>query len=220
VISVDVLLNGNLERDSDGNVIMKDTWSSCTLVRSGGNIIVADASQAYMRSPIIDSLRRLKVRPEEVDVVLLTHAHPDHTGCLGLFKNADIIKMEGEAIPKELEKYDIEVVSGETNICPGVDLVPTPGHTKDSASIFVESDHRYAIAGDAIPKQSNLEKRVPPRLNCDPEQAMRSMERIAQWADVVVPGHGGAFPVGSLKRLYNENRRRRKEDERDDRGDA
>ena len=90
----------------------------------------------------------------------------------------------------------------EKEIAKGVRFVRTPGHTEDSGSLFVDADRRYALVGDAVPLQENLEKKAVPALNCDPDEAMASMKRIVQYADVVVPGHGKPFGISALKRLY------------------
>ena len=101
--------------------------------------------------------------------------------------------------------FDAFFLSEDTEIIQGVRMVMTPGHTWDSASLFVPSSGdgmRYAIAGDAVPKRSNLEKKKVPALNVSREEAMRSMERIVRWADIVVPGHEAPFRTDGLKRLY------------------
>ena len=55
--------------------------------------------------------------------------------------------------------------------------------------MFVEAEKRYAIVGDAIPTRSNYLKWVIPSAHYDPKLALRSMERIGAFAEVIVPGH-------------------------------
>lgn len=199
--TVDVLLIGQLARDADGNPSRRDTWSSSTLVRTDdGHVIVVDTSRDFMAGAIRSAFKQVGgVFPKDVDTVVLTHSHDDHTGCNRLFPNARILIHSGA----EREVPDAEIVDKDTDIAKGVRLVHTPGHTPDSMSVFVESDRRYAVVGDASPLRGNLEKRIVPRINCDPEAAMDSMARIAGWADVVVPGHDRPFRVGAIKRLYS-----------------
>ena len=86
-----------------------------------------------------------------------------------------------------------ETVTEDIEIAEGVRLVHTPGHTPDSMSVFVKADRNYAVAGDAVPLEDNIRKKVPPRLNCDPDLAMQSIKSIVRFADVIVPGHGFPF---------------------------
>ena len=86
-----------------------------------------------------------------------------------------------------------ETVTEDIEIAEGVKLVHTPGHTPDSMSVFVKADRNYAVAGDAVPLEDNIRKKVPPRLNYDPDLAMQSIKSIVRFADVIVPGHGFPF---------------------------
>jgi glyoxylase-like metal-dependent hydrolase (beta-lactamase superfamily II) len=62
-------------------------------------------------------------------------------------------------------------------------------HSEGSISVFVSAGERFAICGDAIPTRANYDNWVPPFLNFSPELALRSMELIRSWADVIIPGH-------------------------------
>ncbi len=190
--SIDILVLGHLERNEDGSVIQEETWSTSTLIRTGSHNIVVDTSRSFMKPAIKASLKQIgKVFPEDVDILVLTHAHSDHIENNGMFKNARIYIHKDE----ELDVPDAVRVDKETEIAKGVRIVPTPGHSAGSVSVFVDADRHYAIVGDAIPLKGNYTKMVPPRLNVDPDQALESMKKIIAYADVVVPGHDQPFTV-------------------------
>jgi len=179
---VDVLCEGMIRRD--GKVVL-EAHSSSTLVRTKRHIMVVDTSSMANRPKILSSLERLGVRPEEVDTLVNTHDHHDHCENNDLFPRAKVIRFDSEA----------EEEGEETKIDESVRLVRTPGHTPGSVSVFVKAERKYAIVGDALPIADNYRKWVPPGLNYDPEKALRSMRRIVDWADVVVPGHDVPFEV-------------------------
>jgi N-acyl homoserine lactone hydrolase len=179
---VDVLCEGTIRRD--GKVVL-EAHSSSTLVRSDRHTIVVDTSSFANRQKILASLERLGIRPHEVDILVITHDHHDHHENNDLFPKAMLIMFDSEPA-KEDE---------ESRIDAWVRLVRTPGHTPESVSLFVESDKRYAIVGDALPIKDNYLKWVPPGLNYDPEKALRRMKRIVDWADVVIPGHDSPFEI-------------------------
>ena len=189
--SIDILVLGHLERNEDGSLVLDETWSTSTLIRTDdGHNIVVDTSRSFMRPAIKTSLKQIgKVFPEDVDIIILTHAHEDHIGNNDMFKKAKIY------IHKD-EVCDIEGavrIDKETEIAKGVRIVPTPGHTAGSVSVFVDADRHYAIVGDAAPLKDNFTKRIVPKLNVDAEAAMQSIEKIAAYADVIVPGHDQPF---------------------------
>jgi len=90
-------------------------------------------------------------------------------------------------------------VSDRMEILPGVELVPTPGHTRGCLSVFVSAEKRYAICGDAIPTKANYDNLVPPAINIDAKLALRSLKAIASWAEIIIPGHGPPFEVLAKK---------------------
>ncbi len=187
MIGLDILSVGYLVRDDNGE--LKEAHSTSTMIRAGDSIIVVDTSSKYMRPALKSSFKDLGIFMKDVDTVILTHCHDDHTGNLDLFPNAEIYVHDGG------EDFDIDanIVEGDMQLCNGVRLVHTPGHTMDSMSVFVESDRTYAIVGDAIPLEDNYLKMVPPGICVDKELAMQSINTITNFADVIVPGHGFPF---------------------------
>ena len=187
MVKLDILAVGNLERDDDGNILQ--AHSTSTLIRSGDRLIVVDTSSRYLRPALKNSFRELGVFMKDVDTVILTHSHSDHIENLDLFPNAKVyLHAGGEEVP-----FKHETVTEDIEIAEGVRLVHTPGHTPDSMSVFVKADRNYAVAGDAVPLEDNIRKKVPPRLNYDPDLAMQSIKSIVRFADVIVPGHGFPF---------------------------
>ena len=173
-----VLCNGFIRRD--GKVVL-EAHSSSTLVKSKGHIIVIDTSSSEYRPRIVERLREVGIDPEEVEIVINTHNHLDHRANNDLFPRARFIS------------GPLGKGQDPTKLFPGIQLVGTPGHTPESISVFVEGEKRYAIVGDAIPTQSNFIKWVIPAAHYDPDLALRSMERIAAFAEIIVPGHDAPF---------------------------
>ncbi|MBO4568515.1 MAG: MBL fold metallo-hydrolase [Candidatus Methanomethylophilaceae archaeon] len=188
MIQLDVLAVGDLQRDADGNILKADSTS--VLIRSGSRLIVVDPSTRYMRPAVRTSFRQIGVFPKDVDTVVLTHSHYDHIENLDLYQKARVLIHSGS----DLDIPGAKVVDGDSyEVCEGVRMVHTPGHCPEHCSVFVKADRRYVVAGDAIPLEDNLRLMVPPRLNTDPAAALESIKKIAEYADVVIPGHGFPF---------------------------
>lgn len=182
-----VLLEGFLVRDGPR---VADAGSTVSLVRSSDKIVVVDTGSPKDERRLVDSLRASGVSPVDVDFVVNTHLHVDHCGCNDLFPNARTVAHRFEDPP-----VGTMAIQFRTFLLPGVELVPTPGHSRGSMSVFVSSSRRTAICGDAIPTKENYEKHVPPFINIDRALAIKSMDAILEWADMVVPGHGAPFGI-------------------------
>ena len=188
MIQLDILAVGNLERDEDGNILKADSTS--VLIRTPKHCIVVDPSTKYMRPFLKTSFKQIGVFVKDVDTVVLTHTHSDHIENLDMFPKAKVYVHSGAS--QEIKGATV-VEDEEFELCEGVRLVHTPGHCDEEMSVFVEADRRYVIAGDTIPLEDNFFKNIPPRLNNDPELALKSIKKIRDYADVIVPGHGFPF---------------------------
>ncbi len=185
--TVRVVKKGRLIRDGERIV---EASSTISLVEAGKHRIVVDTGDIADHEETIRAFESIDVSFASVEAIINTHYHRDHIGGNDLFTNARTYAHQLEEPPAGTVRLTREMV-----IIPGVTVVPTPGHTQGSVSVFVEGRRKCAISGDAIPTKANYEAHVPPFVNIDPKLALKSMEAILAWADVVVPGHDALFEV-------------------------
>ncbi|HAG11291.1 MAG TPA: hypothetical protein DCK76_07900 [Desulfotomaculum sp.] len=126
------------------------------------------------------ALEKIGAKPEEIDIILLTHLHWDHAYHLDKYKNAEIYVAKEELtyalmpLPPHYfyyEHWNIGLTPWYTKSIPRmrtidlvphkivdqVIMVPTPGHTPGSMSVVVETENGpYIICGDAVMVQDNL----------------------------------------------------------------
>lgn len=125
-------------------------------------------------------LHQIDVKPEEIEIVILTHLHWDHVGQVDKFPNARIFVSREEfsnamcplppnrpgyeALQLGIEPVFMRVMSQieylglwEQEIIPGLKVFPTPGHTPGSMAVEVmTAQGPYIIAGDAVHAYDNL----------------------------------------------------------------
>jgi N-acyl homoserine lactone hydrolase len=181
-----LLKPGSLRRDESDAIL--DARSSITLIVSGSRKIIVDTGLPGEDAHIADALSQRGLLPGDIDLLVNTHDHPDHTGNNYLFSNARLLHpCEGDII------------------APGVKVILTPGHTLDSISLVISTcrysnSEKIVIAGDALPTFDNYLKDVPPAVHVNRDIAISSMTRIVRIADIVIPGHD--MPFSLLKRKY------------------
>jgi glyoxylase-like metal-dependent hydrolase (beta-lactamase superfamily II) len=137
------------------------------------------------RTALEDGLRAVGVTPEDIVMVINTHLHFDHAGgnswrtpsgeVLPTFPRARYVVQAGELAyaerPNErtaasyfppnwapvVASGQLTVVSGETEVLPGVVLRPTPGHTPHHQSVVLTSGGETAcFLGDVVPTTHHL----------------------------------------------------------------
>jgi glyoxylase-like metal-dependent hydrolase (beta-lactamase superfamily II) len=135
---------------------------------------------------LLENLAKLDLRPEDITHVANTHLHADHCGwntvrrgdeVIPTFPNARYFIQAGEyevaMHPNDRTKGtyfaenfeplsrsgQLELVSGEQQIAPGILFLPTPGHTEDHASVVLSSGGETAIyTGDLVHHAVQVER--------------------------------------------------------------
>lgn len=141
---------------------------------------------------MIQLQKQANVKPEEIDIILLTHLHYDHSYHLEKYPNAKIYVSQVELnfalnpLPPYLFTYEnwqigltpyfipaiprmAQIGMVETKITEHVSMIPTPGHCPGHMSVVVEtSKGPYVLAGDAVCTRENLmplpERHLPFRM--------------------------------------------------------
>jgi len=110
------------------------------------------------------ALRNLS--PEDIDCVVLSHWHHDHSANLSMFSGELVLgkneldfgrEVYGEEdIKAKIHKYRlITEIDSTYEICKGVSVLHTPGHTPGSISLLIHDEFGItAVMGDSIMTQS------------------------------------------------------------------
>ena len=169
------------------NIVHRDpVTSSVTLIRTNVNVIVDTGGRGDTQL-ILDKLKKEGLSPEQIDYVINTHWHPDHTSNNHLFQNAKII-MGGSTWPPGVDEM-YGSWKEEIDGIEGVDIIRTPGHTLSHISVLVDADKKYILTGDAF-FEEDLRKGANPKAYEDFDQFKKNVLTIIENAEVLIPGHG------------------------------
>jgi glyoxylase-like metal-dependent hydrolase (beta-lactamase superfamily II) len=161
---------------------------------------------------VLTGLSCVGLSPDDIDVVVCSHLHPDHCGCNAFFKRATVMVHENEiaaarkpdAVPmgylaSEWDFGTIDQVSGERDVFGDgkIVLMPLPGHTPGSIGALVALDNSgtFLLAADTVSLRVTLDRNVAPRNTQDPQALLRSWEevrRIEARGATVLCGHDAA----------------------------
>ncbi|MCY3982690.1 MAG: N-acyl homoserine lactonase family protein [Roseovarius sp.] len=147
-------------------------------------------------SNVIDSLAALGLTPDDINVVVNSHFHPDHCGCNEFFTKARFVAHEKELaeargknaaaqgyMPREWDHpmqmdtcTDGHDVMGD-GLLTTIDL---PGHTPGMMGLkaFLENTGRVLLVSDAVSLRRNLDNDEVPRNAVDANALRRSYETI------------------------------------------
>jgi len=205
---------------------------SCVLLRDGqGNVLfdtgchpsVADDARARWgglaklvvpimgpNDNVVAGLAALGLRPDDVDVVVCSHLHPDHCGCNAFFKRATVMvharELEAARAPAAAaagyvaadwdHPLPIEPVAGERDLYGNgrIVLIPLPGHTPGSMAALVALDRtgQVLLASDTVSLRATLDTGILPKNTWNGDALVESLaevRRIEAHGAMVVCGH-------------------------------
>lgn len=191
---VKVIVEGYVREEKD----KFEATSTSTLIQYKGLNVIVDPGMD--RELLLKGLRRENLSPEDIDYVILTHYHLDHSLLAGIFSNAEVLD-DGE-----ISSFQGEIRGHEGEV-PGTDIkiIKTPGHARFHCSVLVDTEEKgtVAIAGDVIwwkdqekrnRSEQGLMEREDPYVK-DKEALNESRQKLLERADWIVPGHGDGFKL-------------------------
>ncbi|MEM9354263.1 MAG: MBL fold metallo-hydrolase [Planctomycetota bacterium] len=157
-----------------------------TLVKAEGAVIVADPGMIDSRGRIEAGLRSQGVSPDAVTHVFVSHHHPDHTVNAGMFPKAKVVDFWGEY------ENDVWRDHGDRyELASGVYVLQTPGHTKQDASLVVETEEGVVVLTH-LWWDENMQPAVDPLAEA-PKELDQHRLKVLEIADWIIPGHGKKF---------------------------
>lgn len=190
--------NLSVIKSHDGNIYIYKTENQCLCFDTG-----------YGNKELVDGLKKIKINPDDVSKVFLTHTDHDHTKGIHLFKNAEIYFGKNEeplingtkhrfsilySNPKITRKYTLlanhQVITIDNT---EIKIVFMPGHTIGQVTYLINNS--IAITGDAIIWQNGFIKPFYRLLNMKHRQAKKSAKELTKYQGkyIICTAHTGVI---------------------------
>lgn len=211
-------------READGELNMDYNfwviWSrgAIILLDTGYDISKRDWLGEVSVTPPPVGLRKIGVDPANVSMVITSHYHYDHIGYLSLFRNAQVISGQREydywidklntgslagefataedlhAVLEAERTGRLRLVSGKTEVFPGITVYPIGGHTPGELLTHIETTSGGLImCADAAHFYEQIENEWPFFAFTDLGEMKAGLRFINQLAQetgaTVIPGH-------------------------------
>jgi glyoxylase-like metal-dependent hydrolase (beta-lactamase superfamily II) len=187
----------------------RDVTDSCYLLRHGDQLMLWDTGLPaelkgktvdmgemvpHVTKTLVEQLAALDIKPDEIDIVGISHSHSDHTGQAAAFPNAKLIigtadfdlaqKPSQPGGPNPIAPWakggaKVEKVSADTDVFGdgSVTTLHLPGHTPDHMALLVRlASGPILLSGDLYHSTEARQKRGVPPFNTSREQTLASMD--------------------------------------------
>ncbi|MBI1246281.1 MBL fold metallo-hydrolase [bacterium] len=172
---------------------------NCLLARDGQNCILVDTGHGSKLSPLdrkshglfpgwplLDELAKLDVAPKDVNYVILSHLHWDHSGgatsrvnqeLVATFPSAKYVinrqewqdaisgqsELSGGYVPDDFQPLEqmgqLQLVEHLEEVLPGVQVLQTGGHTRGHQAVLVQNSGEGVIfLGDIGPTAAHIRR--------------------------------------------------------------
>ncbi|MEP6491835.1 MAG: N-acyl homoserine lactonase family protein [bacterium] len=180
---------------------------SCYLIRHGDDYMVWDTGNptgtaaTAPKTSLVDLLAQLKLKPDQVKYVGISHYHGDHVGQVGSLPQATLLIGKGDwdvltdpkagAIAAPFASWiggggKVEPVPGDKDVFGdgSVLMLNMPGHTPGHHSLLVKLKEmgNVLITGDLAHFHENYETSGVPTFNTDRAQSLASIDRFKKLA--------------------------------------
>ena len=154
--------------------------------------MVQDGATFQIDRTLADQLQQLGIKPEDVDILGISHMHGDHLGQAAQFNNARLVigKRDFEMIAGKpddtlkdwrAEGKQVTLASSDIDIFGDDSVVALhlPGHTPDHLALLVRlKSGPVLLTGDLYHTTISREKRSMPGFNTSREQTLASMDKF------------------------------------------
>jgi len=161
-------------------------------------------------------LKKLGLGVEDIDLVILTHLHSDHVADAHKLPKARFLIQRRELelamnphptvagqYPKwYFEGLNFEIINRDKQVCDGVKVLQTTGHTPGGQSVAIETAQGTVVISSLCTIRQNFEppeqikkamRAIPPGLLVNLYDAYDSLCRIMDIADIIIANHDPAY---------------------------
>ena len=185
-------------RDSYGFIWQSASENNCnSFFVDGANKILIDPGHRHLFQHVKRGLAQIKATPEQIDVVLVTHGHPDHLEMVGSFGPSTqwaMSRIDYEFVMKYIGSHmdfpapafflqEGDLVIGDKTFR----VILTPGHSPGSVCLYWP-EKKVLFTGDVVFSQSIGRTDLP---GGSGKQLKESISKLAELdVEVICPGHG------------------------------
>lgn len=189
-----------------------------TYLIKGSKTILIDPGHQHLFENVKDHLSKLTITPHDIDLVILTHGHPDHVEAVRAFTNSRALialhQVELDFIRRlaphygaamGIKEFEPQILLQEGELQVGnltFQIIHAPGHSPGSICIYWPQE-KALITGDVIFCQGLGRTDLPGGNGQTLKESIKRLARLE--VEHLLPGHGETLSGRALvKKNFSE----------------
>jgi len=189
-----------------------------TYLINGSKKILIDPGHYHFFGNVKDLLSKLSITPQDIDLILLTHGHPDHVEAARAFSNAHALIALHEAeldfvknlaphygTAMGITEFEPQILLREGELQVGdmkLQVIHAPGHSPGSICIYWPQE-KTLFTGDVIFYQGIGRTDLPGGDGSALKESIKSLSSLE--VEHMLPGHGETVSGKALvKKNFSE----------------
>lgn len=183
-----------------------------TYLIDDGKRILIDPGHAHLFGHVEQGLSSLGIGSDTIDIIIITHAHPDHMEAALMFKKPTLLAMGKTDFEylKDMAGEFYKIPQPDFFLMPGelevgsltFEIIETPGHTPGSICVFWPK-HGALFTGDLIFEQGIGRTDLPGGSGKQLKDSILKVESLP--AQYLFPGHGNSISgIRAVKENFHQ----------------
>jgi len=189
-----------------------------TYLINGSKKILIDPGHYHLFGNVKDLLSKLSITPQDIDLILLTHGHPDHVEAVRAFSNAHALIALHEAeldfvknlaphygTAMGITEFEPQILLREGELLVGdmkLQVIHAPGHSPGSICMYWPQE-KTLFTGDVIFYQGIGRTDLPGGDGSALKESIKSLSSLE--VEHMLPGHGETVSGKALvKKNFSE----------------
>ncbi|MGC9325202.1 MAG: MBL fold metallo-hydrolase [Desulfomonilia bacterium] len=174
-----------------------------------GKKILIDPGHKHLFGHVVSGLDTLKIDLKDIDLVVITHGHPDHMEAITAFRNSTQFTMSEIDFQyiKELAGSFYKIPEPDFFLKPGdltvgslqFQVISTPGHTPGSICLYWP-EHEVLFTGDVVFDQGIGRTDLPGGSSSELKESILKIQKLP--VQYLLTGHGN---IVTGKQAVQEN---------------
>jgi len=186
----------------NGIHMVKISFVNVYIIERDDELLLIDTGIPGSTDNILSYIEAIGYKPDNVSIIVITHAHQDHIGGLRALIKRTNAMVAAHRLEREYISDKVDILLEEGMNVKGLRVIHTPGHTPGHICLL-DINANSLFVGDLMYEENGKLYEIPHKYSRDPE---RNRDAIRKLLDIefrhIMPSHGNPIIERGKNAVY------------------